>query len=106
MAALLAVFVAFEREILGERVRAGLAHARQNRKRLGRPLTAGLHAATLDGYTALTQAPFRQSRKELVQAPRPRRLAENSRFSVSAQRLQISPVTVPNHSCPIRFQQV
>ena len=25
-------------------VRAGLAHARQNGKRLGRPLTAGLHA--------------------------------------------------------------
>jgi len=44
MAALLAVFAAFEREILGERVRAGLAHARQNGKRLGRPLTAALHA--------------------------------------------------------------
>lgn len=29
MAALLAVFAAFEREILQERVRAGLAHARQ-----------------------------------------------------------------------------
>jgi DNA invertase Pin-like site-specific DNA recombinase len=40
MAALLAVFAEFEREILGERVRAGLAHARQNGKRLGRPLTA------------------------------------------------------------------
>src|ERR1700758_1965306 len=44
MAALLAVFAAFEREILGERVRAGLANARQNGKRLGRPITAGLHA--------------------------------------------------------------
>src|SRR5579863_9545524 len=43
MAALLAVFAAFEREILGERVRAGLAHARLNGKRLGRPLTAALH---------------------------------------------------------------
>ena len=41
---LLAVFAAFEREILGERVGAGLAHARQNGTRLGRPLTAGLHA--------------------------------------------------------------
>jgi hypothetical protein len=30
MAGLLAVFAAFEREVLGERVRAGLAHARQN----------------------------------------------------------------------------
>ena len=30
-------------EILRERVRAGLAHARQNGKRLGRPATAALH---------------------------------------------------------------
>ena len=37
MAGLLAVFAEFEREILRERVRAGLAHARQNGKRLGRP---------------------------------------------------------------------
>jgi len=44
MAALLAVFAEFEREILRERVCAGLAHARQNGKRLGRPMTAGLHA--------------------------------------------------------------
>ena len=44
MVGLLAVFAEFEREILRERVRAGLAHARQNGKRLGRPLTAGLHA--------------------------------------------------------------
>jgi DNA invertase Pin-like site-specific DNA recombinase len=52
MAALLAVFAAFEREILGERVRAGLAHARQNGKRLGRPLTAGLHATRSVNYIA------------------------------------------------------
>ena len=44
MAGLLAVFAEFEREVLRERVRAGLAHARQNGKRLGRPLTAALHA--------------------------------------------------------------
>ena len=44
MAGLLAVFASFEREILGERVRAGLAHARQNGKRLGRPATATIHA--------------------------------------------------------------
>jgi len=40
MAGLLSVFAAFEHEILRERVRAGLAHARQNGKRLGRPATA------------------------------------------------------------------
>ena len=43
MAGLLAVFAEFEREILRERVRAGLAHARQNGKRLGRPPTAALN---------------------------------------------------------------
>jgi putative DNA-invertase from lambdoid prophage Rac len=45
MAGLLAIFSEFEREILRERVRAGLAHARQNGKRLGRPATAARHAA-------------------------------------------------------------
>lgn len=44
MAGLLAVFAEFEREILRERVRAGLAHARQNGTRLGRPQTAALQA--------------------------------------------------------------
>jgi putative DNA-invertase from lambdoid prophage Rac len=44
MAGLRAVFAEFERELLKERVRAGLAHARQNGKRLGRPATAALHA--------------------------------------------------------------
>ena len=45
MAGLLAVFAEFEREILRERVRAGLAHARQLGKRLGRPPSASHHAA-------------------------------------------------------------
>jgi DNA invertase Pin-like site-specific DNA recombinase len=44
MAGLLAVFAEFEREILRERVRAGLAHARQNGKKLGRPITAATKA--------------------------------------------------------------
>src|SRR5712692_2844783 len=44
MAGLLAVFAEFEREILRERVRAGLAHARETGKRLGRPQTAALNA--------------------------------------------------------------
>jgi len=47
MAGLLAVFAAFEREILGERVRAGLAHAQQNGKRLGRPPTVARHTAEI-----------------------------------------------------------
>ncbi|HKD05756.1 MAG TPA: recombinase family protein [Bryobacteraceae bacterium] len=47
LAGRLAVFSAFEREILRERTRAGLAQARQNGKRLGRPLTAGLQATEI-----------------------------------------------------------
>jgi len=52
MAGLLAVFSAFEREILRERTRAGLAHARLNGKRLGRPMTAGLQAEIRKLYRA------------------------------------------------------
>jgi DNA invertase Pin-like site-specific DNA recombinase len=47
MAGLLAIFAEFEREILRERTRAGLTQARQNGKRLGRPMTAGLQAAEI-----------------------------------------------------------
>jgi DNA invertase Pin-like site-specific DNA recombinase len=47
MAGLLAIFAEFEREILRERTRAGLAHARQNGKRLGRPATVAIHAAEI-----------------------------------------------------------
>ena len=47
MAGLLAIFAEFEREILRERTRAGIAHARENGKRLGRPATAAVHAAEI-----------------------------------------------------------
>ena len=47
MAGMLAIFAEFEREILRERTRAGLAHARANGKRLGRPATAAIHAAEI-----------------------------------------------------------
>ena len=47
MAALLAVFAEFEREILRERVRAGLAEARLHGKHLGRPQTAALQSGAV-----------------------------------------------------------
>src|SRR4029077_9364070 len=47
MAGLLAIFAEFEREILRERTRAGLAHARANGIRLGRPATAAVHAVEI-----------------------------------------------------------
>lgn len=43
MAGLLAVFAQFEHDLLRERVRAGLAEARLNGKRLGRPRTIDAH---------------------------------------------------------------
>jgi len=47
MAGLLSVFAAFEHDVLRERVCAGLAEARRKGKRLGRPVTAGLHASEI-----------------------------------------------------------
>src|SRR6266849_4116500 len=47
MAGLLAIFAELESEILRDRTRAGLAQARQNGKRLGRPATAVAHAAEI-----------------------------------------------------------
>jgi DNA invertase Pin-like site-specific DNA recombinase len=44
MAGMLSVFAAFEHDILRERVRAGLDHARQSGTRLGRPATAATKA--------------------------------------------------------------
>src|ERR1700722_14128655 len=47
MAGLLAIFAEFEREILRERTRAGLAHAKRNGQRLGRPQTAALQTGQI-----------------------------------------------------------
>jgi DNA invertase Pin-like site-specific DNA recombinase len=63
MAGLLAIFAEFEREILRERTRAGLAHARQNGMRLGRPATAAVHAAEI---RKLHQAPASANPRSLV----------------------------------------
>jgi len=47
IAAMLAVFASFEREVLQERTQAGLAHARESGKRLGRPATAAVRATEI-----------------------------------------------------------
>ncbi len=47
MAGLLAIFAEFEREILRERVKAGIAHARQKGKNHGRPVTVKKHEETI-----------------------------------------------------------
>ena len=47
MAGLLSVFAEFERDIMRERVRAGLEHARSQGQRLGRPPTAAGNAGSV-----------------------------------------------------------
>lgn len=47
LAGMLSVFANFEREILRERVRAGIAHARRQGQRHGRPSTARRHASKI-----------------------------------------------------------
>ena len=48
MAGLLAIFAEFEREILRERVKAGIAHARQKGKNHGRPTTIKKHESEIN----------------------------------------------------------
>ncbi len=52
MAGLLAIFAEFEREILRERVKAGIAQARKRGTRHGRPPTVAHHAAAVQQLAA------------------------------------------------------
>jgi DNA invertase Pin-like site-specific DNA recombinase len=52
MAGMLAIFAEFEREILRERVKAGIAQARKEGRRHGRPRTASLKAEEVLGLKA------------------------------------------------------
>ena len=49
MAGMLAVFAEFERDMLRERMKAGIAHARAKYKRHGRPKTAALKTEQIKG---------------------------------------------------------
>ena len=52
LAGMLAVFAEFEREILRERVKAGIAQARKRGQRHGRPPTVAHHADTVRQLSA------------------------------------------------------
>jgi putative DNA-invertase from lambdoid prophage Rac len=47
LAGMLAVFAEFERDILRDRVKAGIAQARKEGRQHGRPVSAGLHKAKI-----------------------------------------------------------
>jgi DNA invertase Pin-like site-specific DNA recombinase len=70
MAALLAVFAEFEREIPRERVRAGLAHARQNGKKLAGPSPRRQKPAKCERYVELASARLRSRVVCRLAAPR------------------------------------
>ena len=61
MARLLAIFAKFERGILRERTRAGLAHAGRKGKKLDRPSNAAVHAAEIRNSIAQMPANLRLS---------------------------------------------
>lgn len=52
LAGLLAVFAEFERELLRERIKAGIAHARRTGRPHGRPPTVAKHAACVKALAA------------------------------------------------------
>jgi DNA invertase Pin-like site-specific DNA recombinase len=52
MAGMLSTFAEFERDIIRERVKAGIANARENGKAHGRPKTASLKRAEIHGLRA------------------------------------------------------
>ena len=52
LAGLLAVFAEFEREVLRERIKAGIAHARKAGRPHGRPRTVAQHTARIQRLAA------------------------------------------------------
>jgi DNA invertase Pin-like site-specific DNA recombinase len=66
MADMLAIFAEFEKEVLQERTKAGLAHARANGKRLGRGATAAFHTAEI---RKLQRAGISRDRRPLAHRP-------------------------------------
>jgi DNA invertase Pin-like site-specific DNA recombinase len=56
MAGLLSVFAEFEREVLRERIRAGMAAARKRGKQFGRPIRIEVHRAEIQRLRAAGQS--------------------------------------------------
>ncbi len=63
LAGMLAVFAQFERDILKERVRAGIAQARAKGTQLGRPATAAAHADEVRRLTKKGLSPAKIARR-------------------------------------------
>ena len=81
MAAMLAVFAAFEREILQERTRAGLAHARESGKKLGRPPTAAVYAVEIRNLHSAGVSKSEIARRVLIGRTSVRRILATAKVS-------------------------
>jgi putative DNA-invertase from lambdoid prophage Rac len=79
MAGLLGVFAEFEREILRERVKAGLAQARKKGQRLGRPLSAALLAPKVRQLVAQKVSQAEIARRLSIGRTSVRRILSSSR---------------------------
>ena len=79
LAGLLSVFAEFERNIMRERVRAGLTHARLQGKRLGRPPTAaGKAGSARDLFLAAISKSEIAQRLKIGRTSVRRQLAKNN----------------------------
>ncbi len=77
MAGLLSIFAEFEREILKERVKAGIAHARAQGKNHGRPPTASLLANNVKSLYAQGMSKSEIARKLKIGRASVRRVLSN-----------------------------
>jgi putative DNA-invertase from lambdoid prophage Rac len=103
LAGMLAVFAEFERDMLRERVRAGLQRVREEGKKIGRPATAARHIAKVHELRArnLTQAAIARvlgigesSVRRLLKAHRSRAVGRKSAApAVEGRAAKARPVT-------------
>jgi len=80
MAGLLAIFAEFEREILRERVKAGIAHARNKGKAHGRPATTKKYEQEVIGLFEQGQSQSKIAKKIGIGRTSVRRILNNREF--------------------------
>ncbi|EHL32175.1 recombinase family protein [Legionella drancourtii] len=80
MAGLLAIFAEFEREILRERVKAGIAHARNKGKAHGRPVTTKKYEQEVIGLFEQGQSQSKIAKKIGIGRTSVRRILNNREF--------------------------
>ena len=88
MAGLLSVFAEFEREILRERIRAGIVEARRKGTRLGRPITAAKTSVSDTKPTPSSASSFSVTTRSASDRPH-RSSRHTSTTSISRRRAEV-----------------